>query len=499
MEQNTLPPALPRENLEESPAPVKNLLLICALFALFSAAMIYPTLEYGNENGRIMMGVNVPLAVAGIYVAYFLTSAQKVDKRRIILPLCAIAPLSMAFVLFNVAEILVLNVLVLLVIIPLHIAWMSGGNWPDLARGSFLAQVLSDVVARLFAFIGAGFGSMRGREGKGGLKHILAAALGVAVGLPALLVVMVLLAEADARFDDFLVHFRDFSDAEPIMHTLILAFVLLFPSVSFFYSHATGKGLQREQKALGAGIPSASSYAVLAMFNIVLAIFAALQVESLLKPTEIRAYALSQAAHDSFFPMFIAALICYGVQMVCRRFLREEKTALRVLITIMGACLIIMMISAFRDIWAYQQAYGLSRLRIYVLFLIVTFFLALIVTLAGVWRKLKTRALIVGILLASLVALNYINVDRTIAKYNFDLQARTGQAVDLRYLAGLSVDVLPICVENADIFRKQRRFYELESALRWAQEPPADIRLWNYGRALMGKTPVDGGRRASDA
>ncbi len=505
MEHNQLPQASPYPNPafaapsprpEPTPAP-PGVALWAALLALWCSALAYPTLfsrtfiDYiPNEISVYVdapMGVNIPLAVLAVYAAFFLAMR---GQRKICIrkgwPLFPVVGLiALSFALYSVTELMAVNFLALATLVPLHLSLLSGGNWPKLTGAAFYAQAAYDIFARPFAFLSDSCRTALGGSKKGALRTAMLALAGLAIALPVLAVVTVLLAAADERFESLIENLFRHIDVPQIIGIIILAGMGMFLALSCLYSLPLGKKVERVQAEAkpGKGIHPVPVYAALAALNLILVLFAGIQIQRLFGELLLTGAQHAQYAHESFFPMTAAALICYGAQALCLNFTRREGKALplRVLVTTTAASLLVMMVSAFRAILLYQQAFGLTRLRVYVTFCIAALFLLLVFTLLKIWRRIPYRAMAFAVLIAALVGVNYMNLDRTIAAYNVRLAQSGGQELDAYYLASLSPDALVVCI--GEVEGSVRDGHRPRGKLYAAKVQNEDIRVWNLGRA----------------
>jgi hypothetical protein len=121
-----------------------------------------------------------------------------------------------------------------------------------------------------------------------------------------------------------------------------------------------------------------------------------------------------------------------------------DRVALRVALGVLAVLALVVVASALARMSAYEQAYGLTRLRLLVaicevwLGLVFVLVLAAGVRLRGSWVP---RA-VLGTGVAALLALAVINPDRVIADRNIDRHP-DGVGLDVQYLATLSADAAP--------------------------------------------------------
>lgn len=127
---------------------------------------------------------------------------------------------------------------------------------------------------------------------------------------------------------------------------------------------------------------------------------------------------------------------------------RLDRLWLRISLGLLGAQTLVVVTSALHRLSLYQEAYGVTRLRLLGgvfetwLGLVVLAVLVAGVRLRGSW--LPRFAVLTGV--AALLGLVALNPDAWIAERNLERYAATGK-VDWDYLAGLSADAVPVLVE----------------------------------------------------
>ncbi|UER54891.1 DUF4173 domain-containing protein [Kineosporiaceae bacterium SCSIO 59966] len=127
---------------------------------------------------------------------------------------------------------------------------------------------------------------------------------------------------------------------------------------------------------------------------------------------------------------------------------RQDRLWLRISLGLLGAQTLVVVTSALHRLSLYQEAYGVTRLRLLGgvfetwLGLVVLAVLVAGVRLRGSW--LPRFAVLTGV--AALLGLVALNPDAWIAERNLERYAATGK-VDWDYLAGLSADAVPVLVE----------------------------------------------------
>jgi hypothetical protein len=121
-----------------------------------------------------------------------------------------------------------------------------------------------------------------------------------------------------------------------------------------------------------------------------------------------------------------------------------DRALVRLLLGALAALALVIVASALRRMWLYEEVYGITRLRILVhaveLWLGVVFLLVLAAGVALRARWLPRAVVGTGVL--TLLALAALNPDAYIADHNIDRFERTGR-IDVNYLSSLSADAVP--------------------------------------------------------
>jgi hypothetical protein len=143
---------------------------------------------------------------------------------------------------------------------------------------------------------------------------------------------------------------------------------------------------------------------------------------------------------------------------------------------------LVIVASALSRMWAYEQAYGFTQLRLLVsvceLWLGVV---VLLIMVAGIDLRRRSRWLpgaVVGTAVAALIGIAVLNPDRFIAERNVTRYATSG-TIDVSYLGTLSADAVPALMRLPEPLRA----CALDGIYRDLFSDPGDEwRQWNYGR-----------------
>jgi hypothetical protein len=196
----------------------------------------------------------------------------------------------------------------------------------------------------------------------------------------------------------------------------------------------------------------------------------------------------AEYARTGFWQLSAVTLLTLAVVAGVARWAATQTARDRVFLrSVLGALCLLMLVvvaSALTRMWAYQQAYGFTVMRLLVevceLWLGVVYLLVIAagVRLSGGWLP---RA-IVGSALAGLLAFAWVNPERLVAAHNVTRWEATHK-LDATYLGGLSADAAP-------------ELDRLPADVRpcGSYPPDTDWRDWNLSRRLQEEAPQQGCR-----
>ncbi|WP_280418838.1 DUF4153 domain-containing protein [Nocardia carnea] len=156
----------------------------------------------------------------------------------------------------------------------------------------------------------------------------------------------------------------------------------------------------------------------------------------------------AEYARSGFWQLSAVTVLTLAVILpVLHRAARDtavDRLWLRGLLCAISGLTLVMIASALGRMWTYQQAYGFTVLRLLVgtceLWLGIVYVLVIIAVLRLETAWLPRSAIATGT--AALLALAALNPEGLVATENIDRWER-GEDLDIGYLAGLSVDIVP--------------------------------------------------------
>ncbi|MGH4138891.1 DUF4153 domain-containing protein [Clostridium sp.] len=282
---------------------------------------------------------------------------------------------------------------------------------------------------------------------------------GLVISIPLLVVILVLLTSADMVFKNYITNFSfglgEISLGKITGHLLviIIVFIILFSYIwSFKYAFYEGisnkKDIQWEPVTI---------LTIIFMINIVYLLFSIVQFSYLYGGGSNflpQKFTYSEYARKGFFELVAVTLINFTILLSSMKFLKRDNKKINsisnVFLTLLVAFTFNMLFSAHYKMSLYEQTYGFTYLRIFVHLFMFMLFMLFIAALIGIWnRKMPLNKILIVILLSMYILVNYINVDKIIAKNNIDIYYQT-QKIDVQYFKCLSYDAIPEILKLKD-------------------------------------------------
>jgi hypothetical protein len=333
--------------------------------------------------------------------------------------------------------------------VPLGSYALTGGRtWADLLGGGF---ALPFAVPHMLPWVAQGMAAMsrsRRRPTWPLIRSIL-----IAAGL--LVVFGVLFAQADAAFSGIvtsLVPDVDLSPGPVLLHLLVFSIAAGVVLAGAFMASAPPRF--SDLSPLPAEPSGRTAWIIpIAALDLLFLGFAAVQADVLLssdKDRLLRATGLSYAeyAREGFWQLLIVTGLILAVVAVAVRYAPlddgQDRALVRALLGLLCALTLVVVAVALRRLYFYEEAFGWTRLRIWVhAFELWMGLVVALIAIAGIRLKAAWLPRVVAVTgAAGLLALGLLNPDGFIASRSVDHFRHTGTA-DLSYLAGLSADAVP--------------------------------------------------------
>jgi hypothetical protein len=225
---------------------------------------------------------------------------------------------------------------------------------------------------------------------------------------------------------------------------------------------------------------------VVACVDALFAVFIALQLGYLFggeRHVRLGGYTYAQYARHGFFELLaVAALalaLILGLRPLAQRRDQGAGRAFGLLASALGVGLLVVLASAGKRLLLYEEAYGMSELRLLSHSFMVALAPVCLWLVATLWRWRDRFAAGAALIAAAwLLGLNLLNPDAVIVRRNVAQMARTGH-LDMAYLVRLSDDAVPALLASRSQLRAEdRALVDAAAARRRAELELPRYRGW---------------------
>ncbi|MBR6327150.1 MAG: DUF4173 domain-containing protein [Lachnospiraceae bacterium] len=269
--------------------------------------------------------------------------------------------------------------------------------------------------------------SKREAAGKGGKKstgmYIL---IGLLISVPLLAVIISLLASADLVFSRILermIYGWSLPDFFGDLVGILFFFCAAFLCIYIWMSRTAETNFRVKE------ITTSWEPVIAITFNALIAVvyllFSGIQFVYLVGHMELPGgYTYAEYAHEGFYQLLAVVILNLILVSFCKKFFGKNR-ALQILLLIISLCTYIMIASAGMRMILYVQAYGFTRLRIYVLWALVALAYCMSVLTVSIFREhTKVYRLCVIFVTCWYLAFAFSHPDAWIARYNLSLDKR---------------------------------------------------------------------------
>lgn len=308
--------------------------------------------------------------------------------------------------------------------------------------------------------------------------------LGIIISLPALFVILGLLASADAVFRNMILSVFNGGD------NIVTIFEwLLMVAVGFLMAYCSGKVLlQRKINITPIVINQADTVTGVtfaAIFSIVYVLFCGVQAVGMLNTGGNmlpQGYTYARYARTGFFQLLVVCMINACMVIACRIKFRMSGM-LKKLLTVISVCTYIMLVSSAYRMILYIQHYNLTFLRILVLWSLVVIAVLMIFVIWFIFDnhiKLFEYALLSFTVLFLIFA--FMKPDNMIAEYNIR-NFETEEKTDEHYLINhLSMDAADTIISHKFEEENKKVIYCRRIVQKYEKSDKNDLRKFNWSR-----------------
>ena len=391
------------------------------------------------------ISIAIFLTATIILTIYNLKEKGMIKNKKGILWAVPIVLLGLTYFIFNNMFLKILNIPVILI---LFVIMCMSITETQIKENKFVRQILGKIFKPfvvLFDFI-SDFDMEEFLENKkenqnNKTDNIKKVGKSLLIAVPVILVIIFLLSSADSVFGSI---FSDFTKAISKMlevktindllgRLLVIAFTFIYIA-GFIIAFAKSKKQEETEESTGIKLSDLTITMLLVSLNIIYLLFSVIQIKYLfINATVTPNFDYATYARTGFFQLMFVSFINFALLHISKKNIETNKILKMMLIIF---TMIIVISAAFR-MHLYEQKYGYTYLRLFVYFTLVTEMLVLIPILSKLFGlKIDTFKTTIEIVVTMYVILNFININKIIAKNNIDkyLADVENESIDYFYI-----------------------------------------------------------------
>ena len=391
------------------------------------------------------ISIAIFLTATIILTIYNLKEKEMIKNKKGILWAVPIVLLGLTYFIFNNMFLKILNIPVILI---LFVIMCMSITETQIKENKFVRQILGKIFKPfvvLFDFI-SDFDMDEFLENKkenqnNKTDNIKKVGKSLLIAVPVILVIIFLLSSADSVFGSI---FSDFTKTISKMleiktvndllgRLLVIAFTFIYIA-GFIIAFAKSKKQEETEESTGIKLSDLTIKMLLVSLNIIYLLFSVIQIKYLfINATVTPNFDYATYARTGFFQLMFVSFINFALLHISKKNIETNKF-LKIMLIIFT--MIIVISAAFR-MHLYEQKYGYTYLRLFVYFTLVTEMLVLIPILSKLFGlKIDTFKTTIEIVVIMYVILNFININKIIAKNNIDkyLADVENESVDYYYI-----------------------------------------------------------------
>ena len=392
------------------------------------------------------ISIAIFLTATVVLIIYNLKEKEMIKNKKGLLWAIPIEMLGLTYFIYNNLFFKILNVPVILV---LFVIMCMNITETKIRENRFIRQILNKIFkpfAVLFNFISDfdidGFFEKQKENQNSKSEKIKKIGKSMLIAIPVILVIIVLLSSADSVFGSI---FSSFTKAiskileiktinDLLGRCIVIAIAFIYISGFIIVFIKTEKQEKTDEKTNGIKFSDLTIKMLLVSLNIIYLLFSVIQFKYLfINAGRAADFDYATYARTGFFQLMFVSFINFALLHICKKN-EENNKFLKIMLIIFT---IIIVISAAFRMHLYEQEYGYTYLRLFVYFTLMTEILILIPILARIFgQKIDTFKTTIQIIVIMYVALNFININKIIARNNIDkyLTDIENESIDYYYL-----------------------------------------------------------------
>lgn len=294
-------------------------------------------------------------------------------------------------------------------------------------------------------------------------RNALYAFIGLLIAVPLLILLTVLLASADGVFRETFIALIEMLSLDTLFKNILGLIVMLIAGYMLPYSftkYISGNNISIKEGNIAENEPIIAII-VTGSISLVYSLFSAIQIIYLFmgKGQLPAGYSYAEYAREGFFQLLLVCILNVIIVLICLEFFREHKV-LKIVLSIMSVCTFVMIASSAFRMGMYIREFGLTFMRILVLWTLCVITFIMIGFLYKIFNMrfhiFKYSVIVVTI---CFTILSLSHVDYFIAKYDLNKYEEMkshyfiddySEYVDFDYLMELSTDAAPAIMEHKE-------------------------------------------------
>lgn len=437
-----------------TPSILQPTLAIVIFVASFVLGLAFNFFFYAKYPG-LSFPVFVGLIVAGLSVLCFYN--HRPLSRSVVWLLAPLAVFSGLLAVRASPSLALINVVASLAILLLIANLAAGGDLRKFRVGNYLSAMVTPLkfftpLANVLVSLSS-LGSQSRHH-----RNTAQIVRGIIITIPILIIFLVLLSSADLIFQKYVLSLFNFHlSPETISRGVLVLFITVgfIGAYGYVFTPAT-TAVDANAKAPMSHLGQIESNILLGSVNALFLAFIAVQLAYLFggqQNISAAGFTYAEYARKGFFELIFVAVLSFILIWVTERQTTKPVHAkhspqFKTLVVALIVQVLIIMVSAFKRLFLYEEAYGFTALRFFSHAVIILLAIIFLFLLYKIWRDGRDETFAIstfGAVLLFVFALNAINPDAFIARQNIDRLNATGK-LDTYYLAHLSADALPTII-----------------------------------------------------
>ncbi len=230
-----------------------------------------------------------------------------------------------------------------------------------------------------------GVETVRDDSGKKTFKSVM---IGILIAIPLLWIIIALLASADMVFgnmvDDIL---KCIKLPELDEDWIGVPFKFFLSFLAFYTWTACLPAENFYQKKEGKKLDAVVAITFNSLIALVYLLFSGIQFVYLVGKTELPGgYTYAEYAHEGFYQLLAVTILNLALVSFCKKHFADNKV-LKTILVIISICTYVMIASSALRMYLYVGVYGLSHLRVYVLWLLVVLTVWTTLLIVGIFKE----------------------------------------------------------------------------------------------------------------